>query len=126
MNCLCHSIRFVTLLLLPAFMPALQAEDEAGHFAGKARDMAAMPYIDGTTPDSEYARSLTYDHLNHISLKPGREIFAQGPGLARIVPHPAGSVNSRGIHLAVLESGKLKPVPANIDMFDYREGAPRP
>ena len=111
---------------MAAFIPLLQAQDEAGYFAEKARDMAAMPYADGTIPDTEYARSLTYDHLNNIHLKPGREIFAQGPGLVKIVPHPAGSVNSRGVHLGVLESGQLKPVPAEVDMFDYQKDAPRP
>jgi glucans biosynthesis protein len=108
------------------FLAALEAQDEAGFFAEKARDMAAMPYVDGTIPETEYAKSLTYDHLNNIHLKPGHEIFAHGPGRVKIVPHPAGSVNSRGVHLGVIESGTLKPVPAEVDMFDYRKDAPRP
>src|SRR4029079_14005305 len=107
-------------------VPWLMAQDESGYFAQKACDMAARPYADGTIPDTEYARSLNYDQLNHIHLKPGRGIFAQGPGLVKIVPHPAGSVNSRGIHLGILESGQLKPVPAEVDMFDYQKDAPRP
>ena len=88
MNQLFHAVRLLTLGFLPVIIPALQAQDEAGYFAAKARDMAAMPYVDGTIPETEYAKSLSYDHLNHIHLKPGREIFAQGPGLVRIVPHP--------------------------------------
>jgi glucans biosynthesis protein len=119
-------MRLPIVLLFSVLVPLLKAQDESGYFAEKARAMAAMPYADGTIPDTEYARSLTYDDLNNIHLKPGREIFAQGPGLVRIVPHPAGSVNSRGVHLAVLESGQLNPFPAEMDMFDYQKDAPRP
>src|SRR5687767_10361951 len=104
-------MRLFTFSLLAVCIPslALAAQDDAGYFAEKAREMAAMPYASGTIPDTEYARSLTYDHLNNIRLKPGREIFAEGPGQVKIVPHHAGSVNSRGIHLGVLESGQFKP-----------------
>jgi glucans biosynthesis protein len=116
----------ILLLLLSVLVSGLEAQDESGFFAAKARDMAAKPYADGTIPETEYAKSLGYDAINNIRLKPGREIFAHGPGLAKIVPQPAGSVNSKGIHLGVLESGSLKPVPAEMDMFDYDKGAPRP
>jgi glucans biosynthesis protein len=117
----------LSLLLLTGSQLAADDQDPKQQFyAQEAERLAALPYAPGFQAPTAFARNLNYDALRSIRIQRQHFLFNESAGNLRIEPRLAGSFNSKGIQLNVLQDGLSHPVPFQASYFKFPQDLPTP
>jgi len=87
----------------------------------EAEKLAGQPYVPGWTPPTEFTKSLTYDQLRKIHIKRPNWLFNDSGSNVQVEPLLAGSFNSKGLQIGVMEQGRVRTLPFSAAMFEFPE-----
>ncbi|WP_051946821.1 glucan biosynthesis protein [Verrucomicrobium sp. BvORR106] len=114
------------LLLTSARLTADDLEPTNRFYAEEAARLAALPYAPGFQPPTAFARNLNYDALRNIRIQRQHCLFNESAGNLRVEPRLAGSFNSKGIQLNLLQDGLSHPVPFKASFFKFPQDITTP
>lgn len=90
----------------------------------EAERMAGQPYTPGWTAPTEFTKALTYDQMRGIHIK--RQGWLFNDSQVQVEPLLAGSFNSKGLQMGLLEQGQIRPVPFTAGLFEFPAGMAAP
>ncbi|MGC4013346.1 MAG: glucan biosynthesis protein [Luteolibacter sp.] len=114
---------FLLFCLLAQSIHSVQAAPTPFHRAEAAR-LAEQPYVPGWIPPTEFTKALTYDQMRGIRIKRQGWLFSDSQ--VQVEPLLAGSFNSKGLQLGLLEGDQIQPVPFVASLFQFPEGMATP
>ncbi|MFD0893851.1 glucan biosynthesis protein [Luteolibacter ambystomatis] len=113
-----------TAFLFSCLLIHSAAAAEAPLHRAEAERLAGQPYAPGWTPPTEFTKALTYDQMRGIHIK--RQGWLFNDSQVQVEPLLAGSFNSKGLRIGLLEGGEVREVPFSAALFEFPSGMAAP